>query len=302
MKRILKILLIGVMVLFPNVIHAKENITKEEADQFMNLIAIENTNRFGDWFGMYYQKDKITIDSLENQFKLYLAARTFNKEKPDEGSNAATIVVSQAEMNTAMKKIFGPDIRYTDESINVDKTLLAEGTYNKEKKEYTLVFDHTWGDAFFDGYPVYISKRTSQAKDDDKIEITEKAFYYEEFLKEKTEDHFYIKTYRISPKTFIKTMDKKTNAAYDEEYFKVLGDYIDSYKYTFKKANDGEYYFYSVENLKDAKKYKTNNTKVTETKKEKNPKTADSNIIVISMTGIVCLALIIICSKKVLKK
>lgn len=299
MKKILKLVLIGIMVICPGVVHAENlDINLQEANTLMNKISIEE-NRFGNWFGYYYKRDKVTIDDFSNQMKLYFAARTFNKDKPDEGTNGVDVTVSKEQMYTAMKSIFGPDIKYNDETIKVDPTLLAKGTYDNTKQEYTLSFDHAWGDEFFDGYPTYYVERISQTKDSNKIEVKEKVLYYETFIEDGSDLKKYAKVYRVNPKTLI----EKTEENDGKDYMKKYKEYVDTYKYTFKKASDGEYYFYSVENLKDAKEYKSSTTTVKKTStKETNPKTSDTNLFVLLGIGISMVLIIVFSSRKVLKK
>ena len=79
--------------------------------------------------------------------------------------------------------------------------------------------------------------------------------------------------------------------------------YIDTYKFTFKKASDNNYYFYSVENKSDGVVYEVSKNNVvtnvkTETKKVSNPNTADKNIALLITTGIIMFAVILYSGKK----
>ncbi len=125
----------------------------------------------------------------------------------------------------------------------------------------------------------------SASKTDDSITINVKWY-------ETSENKMYLNGKEVA----VSSLDKK---GISEKY----NDYLNTYRYVFKKASDNNYYFYSVENMKDAKEYKASattntSTKTTTTKKVSNPNTADKNIFLLLTTGIIMFAVILYSGKK----
>lgn len=294
MKRVLKLLLIGVMVIFPNVVHAetldvnsKEIKTLNEKYKFVGKIGAFSLT------SLYYEKN-YTIDKMSDEEMVHFLSSSsvienIKEESFDKDKNY-DYTLAPSDYNNGFKKFFGPDVTVKN-VIGEEASMCRNFWYDKENDIYKM---STRCGGTGPGANSYI---TSASKNDKNIIVNVKAYGYvydEEIAKGKK---------YILPLDIFANEKANTNMpvnSYDsKEVDQKYGEYLDTYKFTFKKASNGEYYFYSVENMKDAKEYKVSVSKGNN--KVSNPKTADQNIVIISVVGIVCLGILFTCSRKLLK-
>lgn len=204
----------------------------------------------GDFYpvDIYYLEDTVNVEKMSNQEKVdYLARIGFVKEGTvNQGNSIETI--SEEEYNAGYKKLYGPDQKIIQ---------------LKEEEANCLIYwfdstNHMYKRSQGCGYgpgPSHQKYIASASKEGEYISINIKAYYD---LSSKTDDSIpvgekYIIPYNNDFDTSNRNMpvdsfdEKEVNSEY--------GDYLETHKITFKKASDGEYYFYSTEHLNDEKTY-----------------------------------------------
>ena len=144
------------------------------------------------------------------------------------------------EYNSVFKKVFGPDVQVVKYE---GKNYCGLITYNKKTNSFEPVgICSGWGDSA----AAFTYKAT---KDNEFIRIQTKAY----ILANIGDDYPTVELFEFDNASdgdnVITEVDRKT---FDATKY---ADYLDTYEFSFKKASYGKYYFYSVENLKDAKEY-----------------------------------------------
>lgn len=289
MRSVLKLLLIGVMVICPTMVHAESlDIHSEEVKQLLNKNKLEESGLFetGQYiFGLGVKK-KIDVNSISEKDAASLVTSVVEGSKiqhnqigPDDFNDWMRI--TSDTYKTAFKYVFGPDvslIQYKEQD-KIDGSACYTFTYDSTKDNYYTATRCGGTGTKLNSFIVSVSKST----DGNYITMHMKPYTVYTFTNKianltSTDENDAISVSSIKIDTI------KTNYA----------DYIDTYQLSFKKASDSNYYIYSVENLKDAKEYKdsstTNKTKVS--KAETNPKTSDVNVF--EYIGIVLCAITIL--------
>lgn len=289
MKRVLKLVLIGIMVIFPSVVHAETiDVNAKEVKTLVSKYNIGDMN--------FYEFKDYNIDTMKDAqfaaFTSYLNYQLFDKNKTERiGSfnehNVTFSVITKEIYNQGFKNVFGPDISVKSSQLNTSE-FCGTYEYNTTSDDYQA-YEACGFTAPFDFY-VDSATKTNQS-----IIIN---------LKGTSRDNNYIYLGSNEKKVDLENLGvKNSDLVLKEDFLKKYKSYLNTYKYTFKKASDGEYYFYSVENLKDAKEYKSSTTTVKKTStKETNPKTSDANLLLLIGVGISMIFIIVFSSKKVLKK
>jgi lipoprotein len=185
-----------------------------------------------DLFGYFYTQDKITLDTISNQAKLFLSIRSLYGSTWDKGVGNV-IEVPKADVENAFELLFGSKATYQDEDLKGSACNFAGFKYDSSKQVYTQDAQGCGGTAV----PKYETKVISATKYSDKFEFTEKVAYV---------------AYDNGEEKVYKSKDDKTalgNGVGDN--ITAYYDKLDSYKWTFYYDNDkGHYYFYSVEKVK----------------------------------------------------
>ncbi len=290
MKKIVKLFIMGILVLFPCMVHAET--LDVNSNEVKDLVKKYNIG------GMYFYRFKnYNIDTMTDgdfaSFTTYLNDQLIENNKTQRpgtfnGYNITLSVITKEIYNQGFKNIFGPDVSVKSLSQGAEDTFCGTYKYNSTSDDYQA-YEACGGLWPFDYYV------NSATKEDQKITIDIKGLSI------------------IDGSVILGSNEKKVplkdlglnndTSVLNENFLKQYKDYADTYKYTFKKASDNNYYFYSVENLKDAKEYKSSTTTITKTStKEKNPKTADSNLLVLISIGIIMVVIIAFSGRKVLKK
>lgn len=300
MKRILKLLLIGVMVIFPNVVHAETlDVNSKEVKDLVGKYQLDSNYMFT--YSIFLPKTKNSIENLTDGQFVTMTTELGNISYKEEtrqtlpnGQEGQSLwrIATKEEYNKAFAFVFGPNVSVKQITEMGQDTSCGSYVYNSKNDNYEA-YQACGGTS---PLSTYIK---SASKDTNSIAINIKAY-------DKVDDLAV-----SNGKNYITPVGEKANTnmpvnSYDsKEVDQKYGEYLNTYKFTFKKASDNNYYFYSVENLNDAKEYKLSNekgnTKVTITKKEQNPKTADQNIVMISIVGIGCLGILFTCTKKLFK-
>lgn len=180
----------------------------------------------GYYYVYFYLKDKITIETMDNQMKLLLGFQKLNF--PNK--------VTSETLKNALTEIFGKNISYFDEEMNI---------YVCPKYEYNNNIYTAYsgcGGAFF---PKYDKKIVKSLKYNNKIEIYEQVIYIKyKFINNEREPSM-IELYNADTETKL----GETSIDSNQDNFEIYKDKLSTYKYTFN-LEDGNYYFYSVEKVK----------------------------------------------------
>lgn len=214
---------------------------------YANISEVNNAWNNGTIWGYFYQKDNVTVGTMDNKVKLYLALKKADKEQ--EVSGTFYIPVSASSVASAMKEIFG-NISYIDESLSATGGCgESYATYDASIQKYKI--GTGCGGVTTGGYATKIIKAQ---KYENRIEIFEQHIYGAvEYLKnsEGVYDRHVTRIYKNA---------SRTNGSYEGIDFikEVEGDSTsddisqgDTYKYTFKyNKDDNKYYFHSAEKVK----------------------------------------------------
>ncbi len=249
-----------------------------------------------------YNPDAKKVNSVENMSNLNFVILTgilgnmkYTEEErqtlPNGNAGSALYyVVTKEDYNKAFANIFGPDVsvknitEYSNTSLACGKIYI----YNAEKDNYEAY--QGCGGLDTGVYKKGYIKDASLEKDS--IIVNLKYYIYDK--NNKTISSFDNKNKNMPVK------DGEDQSEVSSKY----NDYLYTSKFTFKKASDNNYYFYSVENMDNALEYKNTNSngnsKTTVTKKVSNPNTADKNVVLLLGTGIILTLVIFYSGKKLL--
>lgn len=190
----------------------------------------------------HWDYKNITIDDLTRKDMMFAAA--YNVEPIKEEINQMVVeIYSATTIENNFKSIFGPDTKYTNESIGTQECgKISE--YNEKDSTY-IAYSGCGGDSL--SYIDRISKTYKAEKNSDYIYVYQ---YVQSISVEPDVDN------QDDPdKANVYLLDHNdehtTNIDY-KNYKSIINGMIDNgevdtYKWTFKKQSDGNYYFYSGE-------------------------------------------------------
>lgn len=187
------------------------------------------------FFGYWYQQERYTVDTISNQVKLYLALNSLKDSTWKE-----VVQVSQADVESAVKKLFGKTATVTHESLNGVGCNYTHFAYDTESKIYQQE-NPQCGSIL---PPHFLTKVERATLYSDRIEIIEKMAYidYSEEVKEDVIGNVYSNQNQTSIGTFHFTEEEAL-------LFDTYTDQLNSYKYVFRIEN-GNYYLDSIELVK----------------------------------------------------
>ncbi len=298
MKKVVAVVLMMILLL-PCMVQAESlEIDNTEIKRIIELYELESTLNPG--LGVVLMQEgktkQFNINSISNEMVgryIYLKADTdkvkHDQKCPFDSNNDCSIMTKQT-YEDIYKELFGPSLELKK---NTDKeaALCNVYTYDATSDSYYTASRCGFTGVTYDSYVLRAEKNTN----DETILV-----YLKGYELHATEDSSSSELFNLDgTSTEIKLKNDLTKNKIKNEY----SDYINTYKFTFKKASDNNYYFYSVENMKDAKEYKASattntSTKTTTTKKVSNPNTADKNIFLLLTTGIIMFAVILYSGKK----
>lgn len=214
------------------------DINSTEVKKLVDKYTLGGTLTLNDIY--FIHSTEKNISNLSNDEFALMASylNSFPNAKEDTRNDTSLyLVITKDEYNEAFKNTFGPDVEVKS-ATKASKAYCGSYIYNATNDNYEAL--QACGGVWPMG-----SYLVSASKDNNNIYIYEKA-------------------YSIDPgedEVYIYSMNKEDNkikvSSYEDSYVKEnYNDYLDTYKFTLKKASDNNYYFYSVENLNDAKEYK----------------------------------------------
>ena len=257
----------------PNKESSEKNVEKENSEDIevdsplvtnlMDIFHVFDTvySDGGKYWGYFYQKDKYTVDTIDNQVKLllgYLKQRYLDFGKNDtnffdefvncKDCNEVYYEISKETLKKQIENIFGKDTSYQDMSFN--------GGYNNK-----VIYDENTGvykinrkvTSSFGGFhvPIYYHKIVKAVKYEDRLEITEKMFFakgYPYSIYKSTEIPEDGGDYKGLEYVGLSKMDENGIESLDDT-MEAYEEQLNSYKYTFKYEK-GNYYLNSVELVK----------------------------------------------------
>ena len=194
----------------------------------------------GQYRGYFYQKEKYTVDNIDNQVKILLGYKYQMEQKygnnfyRDDPNNCYEYL-SQDELKKSIQNLLGPNVSYIDENLRVRYNYVD---YDSVNSNYKYARCHGFGGTRI---PVFVHKVTSALKYSDRLEIIEK-IYFSQW--DENQELIYKNSSIDKLGTLIGNSYKTS-----EENFNVYGNKLDSYKYTFKYEN-GNYYLSTIELVK----------------------------------------------------
>ncbi len=173
---------------------------------------------------IYYKNDNVIMSEVDQDLKMILAFETLDNDNMYilEGANTFDANV----LKDQYVSIFGSDADYQDHTFKY--SCPNEIVYNQNANIYqvsqicSFIYDTS-----------YENKIVEARRYDDRIEIFEKVIFY---------------TYEDGKKVYYNDIDLTDKYVKDSVNFDK--DKLNKYKYTFKKADDGKYYFESVQKQK----------------------------------------------------
>ncbi len=205
---------------------------------------------------LVYQSQKVTKDTMNNKLKLMTIFENLNTSDADEikneteyGMQIAHTLFKKETVERKAREIFGSNITVTHEQCPIyfaNAIDYQNGTYNR--------YDYQGGGRT--PWESSISQIKSAKQRDDEIYIYDKYIHvYDEIGGSSLEEGIYTasdKKTKISDLINISVNSGMIEGEqYSEELFnkyeEKLGNKIKSFKHTFKKNDDGTYYWYSTE-------------------------------------------------------
>ena len=277
MKKVVSVVLMMILLL-PCMVKAEALSENDEQVQNLYKKYIEKA-----LFLPSYVDGKFNLETADNLNKAKLVSYYGNisntSESTDSKTGVTTETIASQVWDEAYHAYFGPD------------ETVAKIT--KGEKSSCLVFEY---DSTSNNYQRAMSCG---------LAVGPLGSYIDSASKQETTITLNIKLYEFNQdkNTILLGNENISVPSFDKKSLEKYNAYLNTYKYVFKKASDNNYYFYSVENMKDAKEYKVSttantNTKTTTTKKVSNPNTADKNIVLLLTTGIIMFAIILYSGKK----
>lgn len=250
------------------------DINSEEVKKLYNYILKENSE-----IETYaYQSKKITVNELDNDTKLCTVLSNLEDKDADDKKTIQGVAgklnqffYNQSTIDKKVNEIFGTKVNLKYKSID-DIATMTDYTY--ENNQYVKSeIQQGGGD-----YPAHTVEYIVKAeKDNDELMIYDKFCYlcdnqdaaYDIYNGSDKNEVF---AKRISGEKIyfqVHDRDEKLNKKVIDNIEKIVGKQVLTYKHTFKKNSDGNYYWYSTEPLKDTinttDKTNTTNTSTNET-------------------------------------
>lgn len=186
----------------------------------------------------YWDYKDITIDTLGRTVMMQNAARVIN---PDKSIPQDADYYSASKIKASFQKIYGPDANYADGKLDSNSTCSFISDYDSSTKMY-IAYAGCGADTI--GYTVQNAKIYKAEQDEEYLYVYE---YVQSYLviPEDLDD------YDSAEKAYL--LNKNGEKAKEINYVnreKIVNEMIadgeaSTYKWTFKKQSDGNYYFYS---------------------------------------------------------
>lgn len=187
-----------------------------------------------DTFDYFYRQDKLLATQMSDSDRLSLAAKLISEEDK-KTTSSAYVSVDEEVIKANYNLIFGSSIDYRRVDFQIGCLPME---YNDETKTYVSTSDGCGG-AVEKAIESLLEKAV---KTNDSIEIYERMFVIV------TSDGSFYKDTELKEKLNISN-DDVINTDYDQLIKQHMSE-LNQYKYTFKKDNSGNYYFYSAELVK----------------------------------------------------
>ena len=206
--------------------------------------------------GLYFSKD-VTINDIDSKYLMPYVILSYVKDNNIINITADpnnTTVVTKDEVDDYIKTNFNTDKVF---SLKYDKNGF-NAIYTYWKYRMTLCYydkdSYTLSNAgHSNGIDQYYNKFLKSEQDGDNLYIYDKVFVFStgDGYSEVISGNDIILEYDLWTKKFnskdTKWFNSKINAANEDYIFDNYSDKLDTYKTTFKKADDGKYYWYSSE-------------------------------------------------------
>lgn len=232
------------------------DINSEEVKKLYNYILKENSE-----IEIYaYQSKKITVNELDNDTKLCTVLSNLEDKDADDKKTIQGVAgklnqffYNQSTIDKKVNEIFGTKVNLKYKSID-DIATMVDYTY--ENNQYVKAEIQQGGG----NYPAHTVEYIVKAeKDNDELMIYDKFCYLydnqnaaydiyngsdknEVFAKNISGEKIYFQVH---------DRDENLNKKVIDNIEKIVGKQVLTYKHTFKKNLDGNYYWYSTEPLKD---------------------------------------------------
>lgn len=251
------------------ILNENEPIELEQEDDEVKKI-IEKINFPTYAIASIYRTEGFDINTIKNDLILRLAWSKATKELVENTVNEIgeyKRTATQEEMEKCIKRIFGENIEYTNESFNNIEVQTfhgyeeSQGEVNYNNEIYTANYLEGGG-----GDVPFIHQQIEKAlKYDDKIEIYVKTAFintkYDEtsneydyiIYKEFKQDKFNDKVAEIDDLTFMEAYTEKIKELSDlknNTQIEKLSSELNTYVYTFNLEKDGQYYLTAFNKVK----------------------------------------------------
>ena len=225
---------------------SRENIdiTGQRVTNLMNITDATNNIFVGDFFGYFYNSDVYKFSDMSDSDKLSLAWFAYENLYSSielENTNVTDVSISEDKVNQIVKTIFGPDNTYNMVNFYAPACGVLL-TYDENSNKFNGPSGVCGGVGW---PPKYLTDVVEAYKENDEIIIFQKVLYVEYKAKGNNYDIAYADIYNNASKEKTIQTDIEEN-----EFDNIKTNYIDNgdtYKFTFKKQSDGNYYFYSSE-------------------------------------------------------
>ena len=239
------------------------NVSKEEVlwlndtlvQNLYNMVIFPGDDILGNWY--FYENEKVTLDNISNDTKLYMAYTQLNKNdieyKEDNLHGTKSFDINQFEIG--MKNVFGNNITYEKNDF-MPEMCDCEYKYNADQQKYICEIGGCGGPG-----ESYVDRKLYNA-----VKISDEIILYEKFAFININEIIFSNSdpkydgpkagiYKdTKSKNAIKTWIKDVDYFYNNKPNYNFDDYIDQMsmvKYTFKKGDDNSYHFYSSEIVED---------------------------------------------------
>ncbi len=228
---------------------------KEETPEELSIddkLVTENMKKIGGFSENYYDKEKTTIEDLDNNVLLsagiYLYAQdsivpSINYDDENLEIEAIKGTINKEKLGKNIKSIFGSKIKYNDtltekQYVKIDKGIIMEVNSNYSYKLRGM--DNEWGDLVSNIY----TKNEKALQYSDRIEI-----YQKSLILSQTRGEDFVYVYKATDQGLKSSIGKESAAIKWEDIANKYYNKADTYKFIFK-LEDGNYIFSSVELVK----------------------------------------------------
>ena len=213
-----------------------ETIAMPDYYSFMGYL---NLNSLPDeYFGYFYTKDKIKVNDIPNQIKIYLAIRKIISEQTEKYAKPTeTLTIPASEVETALEELFGTKINYKHESLEGNTCSYSAFKYNKSEKAYI----QEPAECIESGRGTILSEIVSTEEGNDKVVVTEKIAFIT--------FQYNIESKKIVYSIFKDVAGKQLVGTASSYGIQENKDDLDAYKYTFER-DKSRYVLSSIERVK----------------------------------------------------